>query len=144
MGAGQASRPWARQPLPLQAPPHPAGLGTRLHALKGPIFAPACSAAEGEFAGEQASSRWRVLALVASFDCVMFLVRAAAKLVSGEGIARSLIAQLANMTMFHVAIAALNARSRRLGSRAAQQVGGGQRQGGEAPRTSQRWMQPLQ
>ena len=56
----------------------------------------------------------------------MFLIRAAAKLVSGEGIARSLIAQLANMTMFHLAIAALNARSRRLGSRAAQQVGAGQ------------------
>jgi hypothetical protein len=59
----------------------------------------------------------------------MFLLRAAAKLVSGEGIARSLIAQLANMTMFHLAIAALNARSRRRGSRAAQQVGGGQRPG---------------
>lgn len=83
----------------------------------------ACSTAEGEFMAGEASSRWRVLALVAGFDCAMFVVRAVAKVVSGTAIGASLVAQLANMALLYALTALLNARSRRLGSRAAHQVG---------------------
>jgi len=82
-----------------------------------------CSALEGEFMAGEAESRWRVLALVASFDCAMFVVRAVAKVISGVAIGSSLAAQLANMALLYSLTAVLNARSRRLGSKAAQQVG---------------------
>ncbi|KAL4451935.1 hypothetical protein ABPG75_007597 [Micractinium tetrahymenae] len=78
-------------------------------------------AVEGEFIAGEAGSRWRVLAMVASFDCVMFVVRAAAKLASGSAIGLSLLAQLGNMALLYSLTALLNARSRRQGSRAAHQ-----------------------
>jgi hypothetical protein len=81
-----------------------------------------CSAAESEFAAEQASSRWRILALVGGFDCVMFLVRGAVKLAAAQAVGRSLLAQMANMVLLYSLIALLNARTRRLGRRAAHQV----------------------
>jgi hypothetical protein len=77
---------------------------------------------EGEYAAEQASSRWRVLALVGAFDCLMFVVRAAAKLAAAEPVGRSLLAQLGNMALLYSLIGLLNARTRRMGVRAAHQV----------------------
>ena len=74
-------------------------------------------------AGE-AGSRWRVLTLVAMFDIVMFVVRAAAKAAAGSAVASALALQLGNMAALYSLTALLNARSRRLGSRAAHQVGG--------------------
>ncbi|PSC70789.1 hybrid sensor histidine kinase response regulator [Micractinium conductrix] len=71
-------------------------------------------------AGE-AGSRWRVLTLVAMFDIVMFVVRAAAKAAAGSAVASALALQLGNMAALYSLTALLNARSRRLGSRAAHQ-----------------------
>ncbi|PRW57078.1 hybrid sensor histidine kinase response regulator [Chlorella sorokiniana] len=79
------------------------------------------SQAEAEYCSEQAASRWRVLALVGGFDCAMFVVRAAAKAFGGEPLGSSLLLQLGNMVALYSAMALLNARSRRGGSRAAQQ-----------------------
>jgi signal transduction histidine kinase len=52
----------------------------------------------------------------------MFVVRAAAKAFGGEPLGSSLLLQLGNMVALYSAMALLNARSRRGGSRAAQQV----------------------
>lgn len=63
-----------------------------------------------------------MLTFVGAFDCIMFVVRAAAKLASAEPVGRSLLAQLGNMALLYSLIGLLNARTRRMGVRAAQQV----------------------
>ena len=101
-------------------PPHLPLAASRL--VRCPARPAARRHAEAEFCSEQAASRWRVLALVGGFDCAMFVVRAAAKAFSGEALGRSLLLQLGNMVALYSAMALLNSRSRRGGSRAAQQV----------------------
>lgn len=95
---------------------------------------PCHRALEGEFIAGEAGSRWRVLALVAAFDCVMFVLRAASKVASGSALGLTLLTQLCNMALLYTLTALLNARSRRQGSRAAHQVSAEYRHGapGEA------------
>lgn len=134
-----ASWPWAAAQLCLGLGASPAtrwrpkGLkpvaATRRHLTRPPPdVRPTCSPpsllrqAEAEYCSEQAASRWRVLALVGGFDCIMFVVRAAAKAFGGEPLGSSLLLQLGNMVALYSVMALLNSRSRRGGSRAAQQV----------------------